>query len=125
MQVKKISLRDKIKNLIFSIFLICLLSFFSYSVDLNKKSQRFLEILFSFPSELINTAFENVREYENNKIFELENRILTLESDCCWASAAARVAVRPSATALIFDRAIGYPGGSGRLAGRRGLGPRA
>lgn len=81
MQVKKISLRDKIKTLIFSIFLICLLSFFSYSVDLSKKSQRFLEILFSFPSELINTAFENVREYENNKIFELENRILTLESD--------------------------------------------
>ena len=81
MQVKKISLRDKIKTLIFSIFLICLLSFFSYSVDLNKKSQRFLEILFSFPSELVNAAFENVREYENNKIFELENRILTLESD--------------------------------------------
>ena len=81
MQVKKISFRDKIKTLIFSIFLICMLSFFSYSVDLNKKSQRFLEILFSFPSELIKTAFENVREYENNKIFELENRILTLESD--------------------------------------------
>ena len=81
MQVKKISFRDKIKTLIYSIFLICLLSFFSYSVDLNKKSQRFLEILFSFPSELIKTAFENVREYENNKIFELENRILTLESD--------------------------------------------
>ena len=81
MQVKKISFRDKIKTLIYSIFLICLLGFFSYSVDLNKKSQRFLEILFSFPSALINAAFENIRENENNKIFELENRILTLESD--------------------------------------------
>ena len=81
MPAKKLSLRDKIETLILSIILICFLSLFSYFLDLNKKSGRFLEILFSFPSELINVAFENVREFENKKIFELENRIMTLESD--------------------------------------------
>ena len=81
MQGKNLSFRNKIEILIFSILLICLLSLFSYFLDLNKKSQRFLEMLFSFPSQLINVAVENVREYENKKIFELENRIRTLESD--------------------------------------------
>ena len=81
MQVKKISFRYKIETLIFSVFLIGLLSYFSYFFDLNKKSQRLLEMLFSFPSELINTAYENIREYENNKIFDLESRIMILESD--------------------------------------------
>ena len=81
MQVKKISFRYKIETLIFSVILIGLLSYFSYFFDLNKKSQRLLEMLFSFPSELINTAYENIREYENNKIFDLESRIMILESD--------------------------------------------
>jgi len=81
MQVKKLSLRDKIETLIFSIILICSLSYLAYFSDLNKKSKRFLEMLFSFPSELINAALENVREFENKKIFELEDRIMLLESD--------------------------------------------
>ena len=81
MQVKKISFRNKISTLIFSIILICLLSFFSSFVDLNKKSQRSLDMLFSFPSQLLNAALEEVREYENKKIFDLENRIFALESD--------------------------------------------
>ena len=38
-------------------------------------------MLFSFPSQLLNAALEEVREYENNKIFELENRIMILESE--------------------------------------------
>ncbi|MBL6693415.1 MAG: hypothetical protein ISP94_00915 [SAR86 cluster bacterium] len=81
MQAKKLSFRDKIETLILSIFLIIFLGYLSYFVDLNKKSHRFLEMLFSLPSEFFQAAFENIREYENKKIFELENKIMTLESD--------------------------------------------
>ncbi len=81
MPTENLPSRKKIQLTLSSLVLIFILFFLANYFDLNKKSQRLLEKTFLLPQSFFGELFNNIKAFESEKIFELENKILKLEED--------------------------------------------
>ena len=80
MSAERISIKNKIRSLIFSLFLFSILLYLSQIFDLNYKAQRLLSNILETPERFITRLLERYQELENKEIAKLKKDILKLEN---------------------------------------------
>ena len=80
MSAKRISNKNKIRSLIFSLFLFSTLLYLSQIFDLNYKAQRLLSNILETPERFVIQLLERYQELENKEIAKLKKDILNLEN---------------------------------------------
>ncbi len=80
MSSERISKKNKIRSLIFSLFLFSILLYLSQIFDLNYKSQRLLSKVLEAPERFVARLLERYQELENKEIAKLKKDILNLEN---------------------------------------------
>ena len=80
MSAERISNKNKIRSLIFSLFLFSTLLYLSQIFDLNYKAQRLLSNILETPERFVIQLLERYQELENKEIAKLKKDILNLEN---------------------------------------------
>ena len=80
MSAERISNKNKIRSLIFSLFLFSILLYLSQIFDLNYKAQRLLSNILETPERFVTRILERYQELENKEIAKLKKDILNLEN---------------------------------------------
>ena len=77
---KNILLQKKIRLFFFSLLIVTVLAYTSQNLSLNDRSQRFLVKFLNVPQQFMDEALSQYREFENEKLVQLEEEILNLQN---------------------------------------------
>ena len=72
--------QKKLRLSLFSLLIVAVLAYTSQNLSLNDKFQRFLMKFLNVPQQFINEVLSQYREYENEKLVQLEEEILNLQN---------------------------------------------
>tara|TARA_B100000161_G_scaffold262716_1_gene232965 strand:+ start:567 stop:1364 length:798 start_codon:yes stop_codon:yes gene_type:complete len=72
--------QKKLRLSLFSLLIVTVLAYTSQNLSLNDKFQRFLMKFLNVPQQFMNEVLSQYREYENEKLVQLEEEILNLQN---------------------------------------------
>ena len=72
--------QKKIRLSFFSLLIVTVLAYTSQNLSLNDRSQRFLVKFLNVPQQFMNEALSHYREFENERLVQLEEEILNLQN---------------------------------------------